>query len=225
MDTLPPLPLDDRNRVRRLAHYQRTDRAELYALLDEALVAHVAFIRNAEPVVLPLGFARDGDSILLHGSTGSDFFRRLAAGSSISVSVTHLDGLIYARSLFDSSMRYRAAVIHGTATIVSDDHKEDALLVLADHLMPGRRHEVRPMSRREIAATMVLRVPLESASVKDNRTSVAEDADDDEDRAVWAGEIPLRLVAGSAVTSEFTQEHTQLPPSLAYLQNRLPAFQ
>ncbi|WP_198416618.1 pyridoxamine 5'-phosphate oxidase family protein [Cryobacterium ruanii] len=118
--------------------------------------------------------------------------------------MTHLDGLVYARSLFDSSMRYRAAVIHGVATALPDAEKEAALVMLAEHLMPGRAGEVRPILQRELAATMVLRVPLTTASVKDNSSSLIEEPGDGEDRSVWAGLLPLRIVAGEPEPSAET---------------------
>lgn len=217
------LPLTDQTRVRRLAHYQTTDRAALYTVLDDALTATVAITRDSLPVALPLGFARDGDSVLLHGSTGSDFFRRLAAGTPLYITVTHLDGLVYARSLFDSSMRYRAAVIHGVATVVPDADKQPALLTLAEHLMPGRAAEVRPMRTRELAATLVLRVPLTNASVKDNSSSVIEEHDDGEDRTVWAGVLPLRVVAGDPEPSR-DSERGPTAPSVYAARDRIHGY-
>lgn len=208
------LPLTALTRVRRGAHHQRTDRAALYDIVDTALSATVAIVRDDRPVALPIGIARDGDDLLLHGSTGSDFFRRIAAGAPVCVTVTHLLGLKYARSLFDSSMRYRCAIVHAVASVVPPDEKEAALLALSEHLMPGRSADVRPMTAREIAATMVLRVPLAEASVKDNVGSLVEVDDDGEDRAVWAGMIPLRMTAGEPVTSPQTVEGTPVPASV-----------
>ncbi|WP_295791374.1 pyridoxamine 5'-phosphate oxidase family protein [uncultured Microbacterium sp.] len=208
------LPLTTLTRVRRGAHHQRTDRAALYDIVDTALSATVAIVRDDRPVALPVGIGRDGDDLLIHGSTGSDFFRRIAAGAPICVTVTHLLGLKYARSLFDSSMRYRCAVVHGVASVVPSEEKEAALLALSDHLMPGRSADVRAMTAREIAATMVLRVPLAEASVKDNVGSLVEEDDDGEDRAVWAGMLPLRVVAGEPITSPQTAAGTPVPESV-----------
>ena len=130
------------------------------------------------------------------------------------VTITHLMGLKYARSLFDSSMRYRCAVMHAVASVVPPGEKEAALLALSEHLMPGRSVDVRPMTAREIAATMVLRVPLAEASVKDNAGSLVEVDDDGEDRSVWAGMLPLRVVAGDPVTSPQTVTGTPVPESV-----------
>ena len=217
------LPLTPLTRVRRLPHHQRTDRAALYEVIDGALSATLAIVRDDRPVALPVGIGRDGDDLLVHGSTGSDFFRRIAAGVPVCVTVTHLMGLKYARSLFDSSMRYRCAVVHGVASVVPPDEKETALLALSEHLMPGRSADVRPMTPRELAATMVLRIPLAEASVKDNAGSLVEVDDDGEDRAVWAGVLPLRVVAGDPVTSPQTVAGIPVPASIARAAARIAA--
>lgn len=208
------LPLTTLTRVRRGAHHQVTDRAALYDVIDGALSATLAIVRDDRPIALPVGIGRDGDDLLVHGSTGSDFFRRIAAGAPVCVTVTHLMGLKYARSLFDSSMRYRCAVVHGVASVVRPEEKEAALLALSEHLMPGRSADVRPMTSREIAATMVLRIPLAEASVKDNAGSLVEVDDDGEDRRVWAGMLPLRVVAGEPVTSAQTVAGVAIPESV-----------
>ncbi len=215
------LPLTTLTRVRRGAHHQVTDRAALYDVIDGALYATLAIVRDDRPIALPVGIGRDGDDLLVHGSTGSDFFRRIAAGAPVCVTVTHLMGLKYARSLFDSSMRYRCAVVHGVASVVPPEEKEAALLALSEHLMPGRSADVRPMTSREIAATMVLRIPLAEASVKDNAGSLVEVDDDGEDRRVWAGMLPLRVVAGEPVTSAQTVAGVAVPESVRRAARRI----
>ena len=217
------LPLTAQTRVRREAHHQVTERAALYDVIDSALFATIAIVRDERPVALPIGIGRDGDDLLIHGSTGSDFFRRIAAGTPVCVTVTHLLGLKYARSLFDSSMRYRSAVVFGVASVVPADEKEAALLTLSEHLMPGRSLEVRPMTGRELAATMVLRVSLAEASVKDNAGSMVEADDDGEDRGVWAGTLPLRTVTGDPVTSAQTVPGTPVPASVRRAAARVAA--
>lgn len=215
------LPLTPLTRVRRLPHHQVTDRGALYDIVDGALAATLAIVRDGRPVALPVGIGRDGDDILVHGSTGSDFFRRIAAGTPVCLTITHLLGLKYARSLFDSSMRYRCAVVHAVASVVPPEEKERALLTLSEHLMPGRSAEVRPMTARELAATLVLRLPLTEASVKDNAGSAVEEDEDGEDRAVWAGQLPLRVVTGEPITSPQTIAGTPIPASVRRAADRV----
>ncbi|PTL74329.1 pyridoxamine 5'-phosphate oxidase family protein [Rathayibacter caricis DSM 15933] len=183
------LPVTDRTRVTRIRERQVTDRAVLDALLEEALVAHVAVVRDGAAIVLPILFARDGDSLLLHGSSGGGLLRSAAQGSLLTVSVSLLDGLVVARSTFDSSMNYRSAMILGAAETLEGEEKRRALDVLVDRLLPGRAQEVRPTTSREIAATLVLRMPLTEASVKIRAAGPSDDAEQTD--GVWAGVVPL----------------------------------
>ena len=187
-----------RTDVRRLPEKQVGDVAVLHAILDEALHATVGIEVDGQPFLLPMGCARDGDDLLLHGSTGSRLMRALASGTPLCVSVTHLDGLVYARSAFESSMRYRSATILGTATEVPTNDRLRALQVLTEHLLPGRWAELRAPLPKELAATSVLRVPLDEWSVKVS-TGFAEDPSEDLDQAVWAGVVPLAVVPGAPV--------------------------
>jgi len=207
------LPVDDGTRIRREAQLQVTDRAALDAILDEALVAHVGVVRDGLPLVLPFACARDGDSLLLHGSTGSGLLR-IGAGDAVCVTVTHLDALVFARTTFDSSMRYRSAVVHGTASEVTGPAKADALTILSDHLFPGRTAEVRPPTPKELAATLVLRVPLDRASVKVAEGPLEADPDDHEPRSVWAGLLPLPVVAGEPQPGADVPPGVEVPPSV-----------
>jgi nitroimidazol reductase NimA-like FMN-containing flavoprotein (pyridoxamine 5'-phosphate oxidase superfamily) len=210
----PSLPLDATTRIRREAERQVTDRAALDAILDEALVAHVGVVRDGRPLVLPFACARDGDHLLLHGSTGSGLLR-VAAGDDVCVAVTHLDGLVFARTTFDSSMRYRSAVVHGVAEAVPAAEKEAALDVLSEHLFPGRTAEVRRPTAKELAATSVLRVSLAVASVKVAAGPPEVDPDDVEPRSVWAGIVPLAVVAGDPVAAPDVPAELPLPSSVA----------
>jgi len=209
------LPITDRTRIRRLPERQRTDRDELFGILDEALVVHVALDRGGQPVLLPMGFGCDDNYIYLHGSTGGGMFRQLANGAPVAIAATHLDGLVFARSLFDSSMNYRSAVIFGVPEVVSDaSAKEAALLIVSEHLMPGRWHEVRPMTKRELAATLVVRVSLAEASVKVRAHGASEEPDDGENREVWAGVVPLSVVAAQPERSGLTPVDVAAPASV-----------
>ena len=187
-----------RTDVRRLAEKQVRDVAELHAILDGALHASVGIHVDGQPFVLPMACARDGNQLLLHGSTGSRLMRALSAGTPVCVSVIHLDGLVYARSAFESSMRYRSATVLGTATEVPADERLRALEVLTEHLLPGRWAELRAPLPKELAATSVLRVPLVEWSVKVS-TGFSEDPAEDLDQPVWAGVVPLRVTLGTPV--------------------------
>jgi nitroimidazol reductase NimA-like FMN-containing flavoprotein (pyridoxamine 5'-phosphate oxidase superfamily) len=213
MSDADDLAVDDVTRIGREAHRQVTDRDVLHAALDEALVAHVGVVRDGRPLVLPFACARDGETLLLHGSTGSGLLR-IAAGDPVCVEVTHLDGLVFARTTFDSSMRYRAAVVHGIAEEVPAEDKDAALLVLSEHLFPGRTAEVRASSRKELAATTVLRVSLDSASVKVAAGPPEVDPEDEEPVEVWAGILPLRIAAAEPQPSPDVPEGTPLPASV-----------
>ena len=182
----------ERTDVRRLPEKQVRDVAVLHAILDEALQAAVGFQVDGQPYVIPMACARDGDSLLLHGSTGSRLMRALASGAPLCVSVTHLDGLVYARSAFESSMRYRSATVLGAASVVGDEEVLHALEVLTEHLLPGRWAELRAPRAKELAATSVLRVPLDEWSVKVG-DGFPEDPDEDLDEPVWAGVVPMRV--------------------------------
>lgn len=195
--------------VRRLRDRQSHDPADLDAILAEAIVAHVGFVRDGHPLVLPflcgVGDLGAGPVLLLHGSTGGGLFLDAgAAGVSVSATVTHVDGLVFARSTFDSSANYRSAVVVGNATVVPDDLRTEALRQVADHLMPGRRDEVREMTAKEVRATQVLQLPLEHASVKIRAAGVGEAVDDAEDHAVWAGVLPLAVTAGAPLPGDIS---------------------
>ena len=188
--------MTDRTRVRSLPEKTRTDRAALDEVLDSALVAHVAIVDAGQPYVLPMACARDGERLLVHGSTGSRLLRAMAAGAPICVTVTHLDGLVLARSAFNSSMQYRSAMILASARPVAD--QLEGLRVLTEHLIPGRWDILRAPTAKELAATLVLEIPLAEWSVKIS-DSPPEDEPEDLDAAVWAGVIPLTVSRGAAV--------------------------
>ena len=182
-----------RTRVRRLPELAVSSRASLDAVLDASLVAHVAVVEDGWPVVLPLACARDGDRLLVHGSTGSRLLRALAAGTPSCTTVTLLDGAVYARSAFNSSMRYRGAVVYGRYRPVPDP--VDGLRVLTEHLLPGRWDELRPPTGKEVAGTSVLAVPLDEWSVKVS-DGWPEDEPGDLDAPVWAGVLPCATTWG-----------------------------
>jgi nitroimidazol reductase NimA-like FMN-containing flavoprotein (pyridoxamine 5'-phosphate oxidase superfamily) len=190
---LPAPGSTERTRVRRIPEKAVADRDVLNAVLDAGLVAHVAVVDDGRPYVVPVAYARDGDRVLFHGSTGSRLFRGLADGAPTCLTVTLLDGLVLARSAFESSMHYRGVMVLGTSTVLEGDDKDRALRVISDHLLPGRWSDIREPSKKELAATLMLALPLDEASVKIS----AGDPDDDPqdvDRPVWGGVVPIREV-------------------------------
>ncbi|HEX7716782.1 MAG TPA: pyridoxamine 5'-phosphate oxidase family protein [Marmoricola sp.] len=187
-----------RTRIRRLPEKAVDDPAVLHAVLDAARVAHVAFVHDGHPVNIPVGCARDGDRLLLHGSTGSRLFRTLATGAEVCATVTLLDGMVLARSAFESSMHYRSAMVFGVATPVPDDGKVAALRAMSEAWLPGRWDTLRAPTAKELAATMVLALPLAEWSVKVS-DGPPEDAPEDLDAPVWAGVLPLVTAYGEPV--------------------------
>ncbi|HET8640726.1 MAG TPA: pyridoxamine 5'-phosphate oxidase family protein [Pseudonocardiaceae bacterium] len=219
------LEVTARTKVTRLPYRQVTDRQVLYEVLDAGLVAHVALCDGGLPVVLPVGYARDDDRLLIHGSTGGGLLRKAAAGAPVAVGVTLLDGLVYARSLFDSSMNYRSVVVFGQASPVRDEAKPRALRLLAERLMPGRWDEVREPNGKELAATLVLELPLAEASVK-IRTGPPSEEDPPEPALpgrprAWAGVLPLHTVTGSPVPAPDVEAGTAEPESLQVARRRI----
>jgi nitroimidazol reductase NimA-like FMN-containing flavoprotein (pyridoxamine 5'-phosphate oxidase superfamily) len=195
MSTNAALSGTERTRVRRLAERAGVDRDELYAILDAGRICHLGLIVDGSPRVLPTGYGRDGDTLYLHGSTGAVSLR----AEEICVTVTHLDGLVLARSIFHHSMNYRSAVIYGRPRLVTDpDDKLTGLRAVAEQLTPGRWDTARRPTRKELAATAVLALPLDEASVK---TRQGPPGDDEEDYAlnVWAGVLPVTQSFGTPV--------------------------
>jgi uncharacterized protein len=197
VDTDTPLSPTARSTVRRGARRARTDRADLHAVLDAGLIGHLGVQLGDAPVVLPTGYGRHGDTLYLHGSTGAATLRAAATGAPVCFTVTHLDGVVYARSAFHHSMNYRCAVVHGTARAVTDaDEKWRALEALTEQLAPGSWAATRLPDRRELAATAVLALDLAEASLK-VRTGPPGDDEADLSAPVWAGVLPIRTVLGT----------------------------
>jgi nitroimidazol reductase NimA-like FMN-containing flavoprotein (pyridoxamine 5'-phosphate oxidase superfamily) len=206
----PATPRTTPTRYRERARY---DRASVHRILDEALICHLGFVRDGEPVVLPTTHARRGEVLYLHGSTGAGP-TLTASGSPVCVTVTLVDGLVLARSALHHSMKYRSVVVMGTARPVEDsEEKLGALAALLDHVVPGRAADVRPPNDRELAMTAVLAVDLVAVSAK---VRAGGPADDPEDLALphWAGVVPLRLAAG---TPEPAADLDPVIPMPAYL--------
>jgi hypothetical protein len=205
-----PLSSTPRTTLRR--HHERgaTDRAALYDVLDAGLICHFGVVADGDPVVLPTAYGREGDTLYLHGSSANGAFWA-ADGNRVCVTVTHLDGLVAARSVFSHSVNYRSAVIFGTATIVKDeDERCQALRLITDHLIPGRWAAARQPTRKEMAATAVLSLPLTEASVK-VRTGMPADEPEDCDLDVWAGVLPVALTFGQPQPDPSMRSEIPLP--------------
>jgi nitroimidazol reductase NimA-like FMN-containing flavoprotein (pyridoxamine 5'-phosphate oxidase superfamily) len=184
----------ERTRVRRLPERATYDRATVHAILDEGFLCHVGFVVDGQPYVIPTGYARVGDTLFLHGSTGSRL--GLRPGMDVCVTVTLVDGLVLARSAFHHSMNYRSVMAIGRTRPVTDPgEKEVALRALVEHIVPGRSDEVRGGDLRELAATAVLALPLAEVSAK-VRTGPPQDDEPDYALPIWAGVLPLALTPG-----------------------------
>lgn len=168
-------------------------------ILDAGKVCHVGFTLEDQPYVLPMAYARMGDRLLIHGSVASRLLRNLAEGVKCCVTVTHFDGLVYARSTFNSSMNYRSVMVFGKANLIEDpEQKRPAIQALVDHLMPGRRADLRKSTLKELNATSLLALPIETFSTK-VRTGPPSDTKSDLDAPVWAGVVPLTLETGEPI--------------------------
>lgn len=205
----------ERSRVRRAPKRAEYDRETIDAILDEALVAHLGFVADGQPYVIPTLHARVGDEVLIHGSAASRMVTLLGAGMPACLTVTLIDGLVLARSAFHHSMNYRSVVVLGTARFVEGpEERERALRAFTDKLVPGRWDEVRPPTRQELKGTRVLALPLDEASAK---VRVGDPVDDDEDYDldVWAGVVPLTLTPDAPRPDERLRDGIALPPSVA----------
>jgi len=192
------------------------DPETIRAILDEALIGHVAWVQDGRPAVIPTLIARDGDKVLIHGSSASRMLRLLAAGAPACVTVTILDGWVLARSAFETSANYDSVVLFGSfRQISSDEEKLAALEAFMDGVLPGRWHEVRPPSRQELKGTAILALTIAEASVK-TRNGPPDD-DDHAERETWAGVIPVRHEYGSPQPSPGLRAGVALSPSVRRL--------
>ena len=188
-----------RTRVVREAHRGVYDRETMYRILDEGFVCHIGFVVEGQPFVIPTSYGRKDASLYIHGSAASRMLRQMKDGAPVCVTVTLLDGLVLARSVFNHSMNYRSVVILGKATLVDDPaEKLAALRVLSEHILPGRWDDARQPNERELKQTSVLRVPIEEFSAK-VRTGPPIDDEEDYSFPTWAGVVPLEMKAGAPI--------------------------
>jgi len=208
-----------RTTLKRLPQRGSFDREQINAILDEGFICHVGFVVEDQPFVIPTGYARVEDRLVIHGSQASRMLRSLAEGIEVCVTMTLVDGLVLARSAFHHSMNYRSVLILGKAIPIEDrEEKIAALRALSEHMVPGRWDEVREPSERELQLTTVLSLRLDEASAK---VRTGPPLDDEEDYAlpVWAGVIPLRLVAEQPIADPRLPPHIP-PPGYATEHNR-----
>jgi uncharacterized protein len=200
-----------RTRVVREAHRGIYERAAAYEILDEGFICHVGFVVDGQPFVIPTAYGRTGDNLYIHGSAASRMLRNLDKGIAVCITVTLLDGLVLARSIFNHSMNYRSVVVLGTAVAVQDAaEKLQALKLLSEHILPGRWQDSRRPNERELKQTLVLRLPIEEFSAKVRQ---GPPIDDEEDYSfpTWAGVIPLAIQAGPPIDDPRLIANTPVP--------------
>ena len=200
-----------RTRVVREAHRGVYERAAAYEILDQGFICHVGFVVDGQPFVIPTAYGRSGDSLYIHGSAASRMLRNLDKGVPVCITVTLLEGLVLARSIFNHSMNYRSVVVLGTASAVLDPkEKLEALRLLSEHILPGRWAESRQPNEKELKQTLVLRLPIEEFSAKVRQ---GPPIDDEEDYSfpTWAGVIPLELVPGEPINDPRLDGKTPVP--------------
>jgi nitroimidazol reductase NimA-like FMN-containing flavoprotein (pyridoxamine 5'-phosphate oxidase superfamily) len=201
----------ERTRVRRIPKRGAYDRETIYKILDEGLVCHVGFPVDGKTFVIPTGYARSEDDLLIHGSSASRMMRNLSEGIEVCVTVTLIDGLVLARSAFHHSMNYRSVVIFGKAQLIEDGaEKHEALKAFTEHIVPNRWNEIREPNAKELKATTVLRLPIEEASAKVRAGNPVDDEEDYE-MNVWAGVIPLKISVGQPENDSRLKEGIALP--------------
>jgi nitroimidazol reductase NimA-like FMN-containing flavoprotein (pyridoxamine 5'-phosphate oxidase superfamily) len=204
---------DPITRIHRVSERAVEDRDQINAILDDGLVCHAAYVIDGRPVVIPMLYARDGDRLLLHGSNASGVVKAVRQGSPISVAVTHVDGMVVARSSFHSSTNYRSVVAHGTGRLLEGEERVRALDAVVDALIPGRRADIREPTDAELKQTGVVALDLDQVSAK-VRTGPPIDDEEDLETGVWAGVIPLEMKAGTPVPAPDLESGVKTPDYL-----------
>jgi nitroimidazol reductase NimA-like FMN-containing flavoprotein (pyridoxamine 5'-phosphate oxidase superfamily) len=205
-----------RTRVVREPQRAVYDRDTVYQILDEGFICHVGFIADGQPFVIPTSYARKGDLLYIHGSAASRMLRQAGSGVPVCITVTLLDGLVLARSIFNHSMNYRSVVVLGTATAIEDRaEKLAALQALSEHILPGRWQDSRQPNEQELKATSVLQLPIEEFSAKVRQGPVVDD-EEDYSFPTWAGIIPLGMVSHAPIDDSRLLEGITAP---AYAKN------
>ncbi len=193
--------ITDRNKVKRVPQRGHYDKETLYKILDAGFLCHAGFVVGGQPFVIPTIYGRKDNRLFFHGATTSRMLVNLKEGIPVCVTVTHLDGLVLARSAFHHSMNYRSAVVFGKAHEVPETEKEEALFVVSENIMKGRWDEVRTPNAKELKATTVLAIDIEQASSK-IRTGPPKDEPEDYELDVWAGVLPIVNTVQPALDDE-----------------------
>jgi uncharacterized protein len=215
-----PVATSDRTRIVREPQRAVYDRELIYKILDEGFVCHVGFTADGQTFVIPTMYARVGDALYFHGSAASRMLRGVSTGLHVCITVTLADGLVLARSVFNHSMNYRSAVALGSASIVDEaDEKLDALRAFTEKILPGRWNDARQPNEKELRATSILRLPLTEISAK-VRTGGVEDDAEDYALPVWAGVVPLRLVADAPLRDDRCDPALPTPAYAANFRSR-----
>lgn len=209
----------ERTKLNRISYKASHEVSDLHSILDSNLVAHVGLVQDGKPIVIPMAYGRIDDIIYLHGSSGSRLMRLLEKEPEVCVSITELNALKVARSTFNSGMHYRSVVIFGKASLVGDDQKDQALNALSDAMIPGRVSEVRASTKKELAATIIVSLPLDECSVK---ISVNEVDDDEQDlnQGTWAGIVPFITTIGEPIPADEEAADLPVPASVRNLAKR-----
>ena len=204
-------PQTDRTTLKRLPKRGHYDRETINQILDEAFICHAGFVIDGQPFVIPTGYARVDDQLFIHGSQASRMLKNLSQGIDVCVTVTLVDGLVLARSAFHHSINYRSVVVFGTARLLNDrEEKIAALLALSEHFIKGRWDDVREPTEQELKATSVLAMKLEEASAK-IRTGPPLDDEEDYSLPIWAGVIPLKMVASEPISDPRLPDNIEAP--------------
>ncbi len=208
--------IDKRNKVKRVPDRGHYDHETVYAILDAGFLCHIGFVVNEQPFVIPTLYGREGNKIYIHGASTSRMIKNLEEGFPVSLTVTHVDGLVLARSAFHHSMNYRSAVIFGTAKLVAPEKKDNALFVISENVIAGRWAESRKPNSKELKATSVLEIEIDQASAK-IRTGGPKDEKLDYELNIWAGVIPMTMTYSEPLPDDLLKVNIPLPPSLKNL--------
>ena len=216
LKSMPDYAKTARNKVKRIPDRGHYDSETLYSILDDGYICHMGFSVDGQPFVIPTLYGREDNKIYVHGATTSRMLKAIQDGIPVCLTVTHLDGLVLARSAFHHSMNYRSAVVFGTAKLVSEEEKNEALRIISENILKGRWEEARKPNAKELKATSVLALEIEEASSK-IRTGPPGDEKEDYELPIWAGVIPMKYQYGEAIDDPDGNPELSIPDSVRNL--------